>query len=136
MIMSTPALKIFFTLPEKIRFILVGGFNTIFGFVVFTLLCLLADDYSNYLIILVSSNLIAVVVAFLMLKFLVFQTKGNYLKEFMRCYLTYLVMLGINVLLLYLMVDVLAQDIVISQFVITVLIVIFSYLGHKYFSFN
>ncbi|WP_190320110.1 GtrA family protein [Candidatus Enterovibrio escicola] len=134
--MSTPALKIFFTLPEKIRFILVGGFNTIFGFVVFTLLCLLADDYSNYLIILVSSNLIAVVVAFLMLKFLVFQTKGNYLKEFMRCYLTYLVMLGINVLLLYLMVDVLAQDIVISQFVITVLIVIFSYLGHKYFSFN
>ncbi|WP_158523522.1 GtrA family protein [Candidatus Enterovibrio escicola] len=134
--MPTPALKIFFTLPEKIRFILVGGFNTIFGFVVFTLLCLLADDYSNYLIILVSSNLIAVVVAFLMLKFLVFQTKGNYLKEFMRCYLTYLVMLGINVLLLYLMVDVLAQDIVISQFVITVLIVIFSYLGHKCFSFN
>ena len=130
------ALKIFFSLPEKIRFILVGCFNTFFGFAVFALLYLLADAYIHYLIILVLSNFISVAVAFLMLKFFVFQTQGNYLNEFMRCYVTYLIMLILNALLLYLMVDTLAQGVVLSQFIITALIVVLSYLGHKYFSFQ
>lgn len=129
-------LKIFFQFPEKIRFILVGGFNTVFGFAMFTLLHILLSSILHYLITLIISNFIATLVAFLMLKFFVFQTQGNYLKEFIRCYITYLTILILNALLLYVSVDYLNYPIVLTQFCITIVLVIISYLGHKYFSFT
>lgn len=129
-------LSIFFRLPEKVRFILVGGFNTVFGLSFFTLLYFFLYKNTHYLIILTISNLVSIVVAFLMLKFFVFKTKHNYFRELLRCFITYLVIFFLNSGLLYLLVDLLSQNIIASQFFIAVIMVLFSYFGHKYFSFK
>jgi putative flippase GtrA len=129
-------LKIFFQLPEKVRFVLIGGFNTAFGFGLFSLLYLLLYKNLNYLVILIINNFLAVSVAFFMLKFFVFQTQDNYWKEFIRCHLIYLLILMLNSILLYLLVDVFNQEVIISQFLITITLVVLSYSGHKHFSFG
>lgn len=129
-------LKLFFRIPEKIRFLLIGGANTVIGFFVFSALYMLFQEHIHYLLILILSNFIAVIFAFLMLKFLVFQTKKNYLKEFVRCYITYLGMLILNMILLYLCSDILIMPVIFSQFLITLLLVVISYLSHKHFSFK
>ena len=129
-------LKIFFKLPEKIRFVLVGGFNTVFGFSFFALLYSLLYSNTHYLVILIFSNFVAMTVAFFMLKFFVFRTKHNYLKELLRCFTTYSVIFSLNSALLYLLVDLLNCHVIASQFFITIIIVILSYMGHKHFSFK
>ena len=128
--------KIFFKLPEKLRFILIGGFNTVFGFSLFTLLYFLLGTKIHYLIILIFNHLIAVSISYLMLKFFVFCTKGNYLREFINCHITYLLIITLNMFFLYAMVDVFKQNILFSQLFITFFLVIFSYYGNKYFSFT
>jgi putative flippase GtrA len=129
-------IKIFFKLPEKVRFIIIGGFNTIFGFSLFAILYFLLGTKIHYLIILVFNHLIAVSISYLMLKFFVFCTKGNYLREFINCHITYLLIITLNMFFLYAMVDVFKQNILFSQLFITFFLVIFSYYGNKYFSFT
>lgn len=129
-------LSIFFKLPEKVRFVLVGGFNTIFGFSFFALLYSFLYKDTHYLIILILSNFVSIMVAFFMLKFFVFKTKCNYLGELFRCFITYLTIFFLNSGLLYLLVDLFNQHVIISQFFITIAIVILSYMGHKHFSFK
>lgn len=128
--------ELFFSLPQKIRFFFAGGLNTAFGFAFFAFLYLLLEAHVHYLIVLILSNFVAVVFAFLSLKFLVFLTKGNYLKEFVRCYLSYLTILAANAVLLFICVDVLALSVIGSQLFVTVVLVALSYVLHKYFSFK
>ena len=128
--------KIFFKLPEKVRFILVGGFNTIFGFSFFACLYSFLHEKLHYLIILIFSNFVSIIVAFFMLKFFVFKTKHNYLKELLRCFITYLAIFFLNSVLLYLLVNLFNQHVLISQLFITLTIVSLSYTGHKHFSFK
>jgi putative flippase GtrA len=129
-------LEYFFTLSEKIRFLFAGGVNTLFGFGTFAILYLLLGEFFHYLVILIISNFIAVVFSFLTLKFLVFQTKRNFLQEFIKCYTTYLVILFLNSVLLYFAVDIAKQPIILSQLFITISLVIISYIAHKYFTFK
>ena len=74
-------------LPQFLRYILVGGFNTLFGYLLFALLNWLFSDLSHYgyLYAAVVGNVIAITVAFLGYKWLVFRTRGNYLIEWIRC---------------------------------------------------
>ncbi len=70
------------------RYILVGGFNTIFGYGLFAVLNWLFTDrlgpYS-YLYASFLGSLISITVAFLGYKWFVFHTRGNYLVEWLRC---------------------------------------------------
>jgi putative flippase GtrA len=81
---------------EVIRFLMVGGFNTVFslalssGFILF---------YSHLLphsgkpliadLAFASSTPVGITVAFLCYKHFVFRTQGNYLKEWLRCFAVY-----------------------------------------------
>ena len=72
---------------QLFRYILVGGWNTLFGYTCFFLinrwLSHLLPAYS-YIAASLASNLIAITVAFLGYKWFVFQTKGSYLREWLR----------------------------------------------------
>jgi putative flippase GtrA len=123
-------------LPEKLRFLLIGGANTAFGLFAFAALYFLLPESVHYLIILVLANFVSVLFAYFMLKIFVFQTKGSYLKEFVRCYSVYLSILGLNAVLLFICVSLLHFPVLLSQIGVTVLLVIYSYIGHKKFSFR
>ncbi len=73
---------------QFIRYLLVGGFNTIFGYGLFALLNWLFTDrlgpYSYMYACLLASP-ISITVAFLGYKWFVFRTNGNYVVEWFRC---------------------------------------------------
>lgn len=121
---------------EKVRYLLVGGWNTAFGYLVFVVLYRLLGAAVNYIALLTFSYIISITNAYLCYKFLVFRTKGNYFKEYFRFYLVYGAAYLLNLALLPVFVELLRMNPVISQGVIVVLTVVISYIAHKNFSFN
>ena len=70
-----------------VRYLAVGACNTIFGygcFAVFTFLLTPLLSY-GYVAASILANLVSITFAFFGYKWFVFKTKGNYLKEWIRC---------------------------------------------------
>lgn len=121
---------------EKVRYLLVGGYNTAFGYLLFALLLMLFENRVHYLIVLVISHVISVTNAYLSYKFLVFKTEGKWLYEFLKFNTVYLGVFLINLVALPAMVELLSIRPVIGQSWFVVVTVIVSYFGHKHFSFK
>jgi putative flippase GtrA len=135
---------------EVIRFLMVGGFNTIFslalynGFVFFfehllphRPLPLIADIAS------ICSKPVAITVAFLGYKHFVFRTKGDYLKEWLRCFAVYGVSTPAELLILPIATSLFLHISFASHYapniaglVNSVIIAFYSYFAHKKFSFK
>lgn len=73
------------------RYLLVGVWNTLFGYTTFAALtALLAPKVpQSYMLAAVLSSVLNITVAFLGYKWFVFRTKGNYLREWGRCLAVY-----------------------------------------------
>jgi len=121
---------------EKINYLLVGGWNTVFGYFIFVLLYYLLVHRLHYMLIFIISNIISISNAYVGYKTFVFKTKGNYLREYIRFYMVYSTALIINLGLLPLAVEFIHLSPLSAQGIIMVVNVIFSYFGHKYFSFG
>jgi putative flippase GtrA len=78
-------------LPQFVRYLMVGGFNTLFSYGAFALLTWLFRGMGKYSYMLAAlvANVLAITVAYLGYKWFVFQTKGNYLVEWLRCFGVY-----------------------------------------------
>jgi len=133
------------SLGQLARYLLVGGFNTVFGYGLFALLNWSLTGLGNYsyMYAAVLSNLIAITVAFLGYKWFVFRTRGNYLLEWARCVGVYgssmLIGLAGLAILVPILRRVLHRPELASYFaaaMMTVVTVIFSFLGHKNISFR
>ena len=131
--------------PQFIRYLLVGGFNTAFGYSLFALLnwSFAGLGSYSYMYAAVLSNLIAITVAFLGYKWFVFKTRGNYLREWVRCLGVYGSSVAIGLVGLPILVTILrshlqrpAQAPYLAAAILTVITVIFSFLGHKNISFQ
>jgi len=129
-------LKIWFRIDQKIRFLLVGGYNTIFSFLLFCLLEFLFRDYFHYLVILFLSHIISVLNSFLNFRFFVFRSKGHIFSEYIRINIVYLGYYISNALLLYLLQDLFHIHILVSQFICTCILMVATYFAHKHFSFK
>jgi putative flippase GtrA len=78
--------------PDQfLRYLLVGVWNTVFGYAIFAGLTAALDPYiaQSYLPALVIGSFVSITSAFLCYKWFVFRTKGNYLREWMRCLAVY-----------------------------------------------
>lgn len=121
---------------EQARFLLVGAFNTAFGYLVFVLLYLLAGDRLHYLLVAVLAHFLAVAEAFLFHRRLVFRSSGPWLMEFFRYNLSVLGVMLAGLLGLYLLVSGLQLHPLPAQAIVTGLSVIVSYFAHRHFSFR
>ncbi len=81
---------------QVIRYLCIGIFNTFFGYlsfvVVLTLLNAVLPDRLLYLTVILASILttpLNITVSYLGYKFFVFRTKGNYLREWLKCFAVY-----------------------------------------------
>ncbi|KKR38755.1 MAG: GtrA family protein [Parcubacteria group bacterium GW2011_GWF2_40_10] len=128
--------KILINHKEKIAYLLVGVWNTIFGYGSFVLLYYLFSLYVHYLFLLVISNILSITNAYVGYKFFVFKTKGDYLKEYIRFYLVYGVAFILNLVLLPVIVEFFKISPVIAQIFVIGLVIITSYFGHKHYSFG
>ena len=123
-------------LNDKIKFVLVGGYNSLFGYLTFCFLQILLMSKMHYLLILTIGHFISVLNSFLSFKFLVFHSKGNFLQEYLRVNLVYIGYLIANALLLFILKDIIGINIFISQLFCVITLAILVYFGHKYFSFK
>ncbi len=134
--MTNKILELFFLIPEKIRYILVGGFNTLISFVSFYCLYIFLQNKFHYSFILILNFFISVFISFSLLRFFVFKSKGNFLKEYIRCNISYAILLFLNLVLLTVMIDYFKIKVILSQFVLTIFIAIVGFVIHKNFSFK
>jgi putative flippase GtrA len=118
---------------ETIRFIVVGGLNTIVGYGCY-LGCLALGI--NYLISLCSSHVVGVTHSFFWNKYWTFKSKGDTKKELLKFILVYLVTFGLNLGVLFIMVEKIHFDKRIAQIGALIIVTLISFLGHKLWSFK
>jgi len=121
---------------ERILYLVVGGWNTLFGYLEWALLEYLLHDYLHYLVILVISWPLAVLNAYVCYRHFVFRSKGSVWRELPRFSLVYFVTLCLGLLALPALLRTLPFNIYVIQAGYTVVVVVLSYLSHKYFSFG
>jgi len=125
---------------EKLRFLVVGVWNTVFSLaVLWALERFIPHDAASVLqkqAILAANWLIAVTQNFFTFKLLVFRTRGNWAREYGRMYVTY----AGTFLVQSVMVQAISAYFSLSLFwanVPTIIVVtVLSYLGHKHFTFR
>jgi putative flippase GtrA len=139
---------------DKLRYLIVGLWNTVFGYGLFVLLLavlggpvkalgvsmgsgagtLLTHNY--YLALSVVAWVLAVPQSTIAMKYLVFRSHGSLAHEVGRAYLVYLPAQLIGMGLLKLTVAVLGMSPQLGQAATILVTTIFSYFGHKYFTFG
>jgi len=121
---------------EQILYLVVGGWNTLFGYLVWALLQYLLHDYIYYLFILVIAWFPAVLNAYICYRHFVFRSKGRVWRELPRFALVYVGTLCASLIGLPILLRLLPFNIYVTQALFTAAMVIVSYLSHKYFSFK
>lgn len=120
---------------EHVKFVIIGIYNTLFGYLAFAGLHL-GLPRVNYMLILIVSRELSVVSAFVAYRLLVFKVKGGLLGDFGRFWLVYSGALVLNLLALPFFVEVVGLNILVAQAVTITLTVICSWIGHSHFSFR
>ena len=121
---------------EQLLYLIVGGWNTLFGYLVWATLQYLLGGYLNYLVIVVISWPIAVLNAYLGYRYIVFRSRGPIVRELPRFSMVYVATLVANLVLLPVALAVLPFNIYVIQALFTAGVVVGSYLAHKYYSFG
>ena len=120
---------------DKLRFLLVGVWNTLFSVLAFNVALLVAGS-THYLIVFWGVWVVAVVQSTASMKYFAFRSKGGLWRQIGRAYFIYLPAQGLSSVLMWLGVDVLHFSPQISQLGTIVMTTVFSYFGHKYFTFR
>lgn len=123
-------------MSERARFLVVGGWNTLVGYLVFLACHAWIGSEIGPLMTLVLSYLIAVPHSFATQRWLVFKAQGAIGRQFMRFLLANSSIFFTNMVLLPLTVHLVESDPRVVQGVLVVLLTVASYLAHKYFSFT
>lgn len=142
--------NIWFKQNEKLRFLLVGGFNTAVSFLLYYLFLFLTEGREQISLLLM--NLININISIATMRYYVFQSRGNFWKEYTKAFSSYIVLYFINMGLLALFVRVVhvAQslpegsillqvpnlDKAIAQICCVIIITCITFFVHKYFSFK
>ena len=123
---------------ERVRFLIVGGVNTVIGYGLFALLQLTVGDVIGYLGSLYISTAIAVLIAFVLHRRFTFRVSGSgsVLRDFLRFASVYAVSLAINTAILPVLVELAHLDPLVAQAITIVVTTLISYFGHKLFSFR
>lgn len=131
---------------QFLRYVLVGGWNTVFGYTCFFLInrwLSTAMTAYSYIAASLLSNLVAITVAFLGYKWFVFRTKGSYLREWLRTLTVYSGSVLVSTVALAPLVGLIrhatryqAEAPYIAAAFVAVFTVVSSFFGHKHYSFR
>jgi len=131
-----PSVKLYFRRREQLLYLVVGGWNTLFGYGFWALLQYALGGYLPYLVVLVLAWPVAVLNAYLGYRHIVFRSHAPVRSELPRFLVVYLATFGAILGLLPVCLRVLPFNIYWVQAFLTGAIVVCSYLSLKYFSFQ
>ena len=123
------------TSRRMLRFLVVGGWNTLVGYLVFVAIALVAGDRLHHQVILALSFAISVVHAYALQRWLVFRSKGPVAVEFPRFVVVNLGALGLNAVILEVLVR-LSVQLMLAQLIATLAATLLSFVAHQLWSFR
>ena len=134
---------------QSVRFLVAGGFNTLFGvadsLLLLKLLLMVAPAQPKLMgtVAVAASSVVNIAFSFLTYKWFVFRTKGNYLREYLRSLTVYLPSLAINTLLIAPLAVVFKRwtgydrgSVYMAMTTILSFTIVLSFFGHKHISFK
>lgn len=122
---------------RPIRFALVGTLNTALGLTLFpSLLWIFPYLHENYMLGLIVSQIMCVIFAFGMYKFMVFKTYSNIFKEFLYFSSFYYSIFGINLFALPVLVRIVGLSPIPAQFGFSIFVMVGSYFWHGHITFR
>ncbi|MBN1545865.1 MAG: GtrA family protein [Syntrophaceae bacterium] len=121
---------------QEFRFLIAGGVNTVFGYALFAGMVYLLSEHIHYMIIALFCNVLSITFAFLTQRTYVFKAKGHVIGEYFRFYSVYAVSSFLSLLALPLLVEFFGMNIYVAPIVIMAAAAVFSFFGHKHFSFR
>ena len=119
-----------------IRYLIAGGYNTVFGFAVFTGLFFLLESDLHYLGIAILTQIISITNSYIVYRVFVFKSRGRIIYEYFRIYIVYGISFILGIALLTLLVELAGLHPVLAQLFVIIITVIVSYIGNRRFTFN
>ncbi|MRN54372.1 GtrA family protein [Paenibacillus monticola] len=123
-----------FLSKQSIKFVVVGVFNTIVGFLAYALYIYFI--HNNYLQALVFSHVIGVANSYLWNNRWTFQQRKYNARSAVKFMSVYAVTFFVNLFLLTILVDTIEMNKLIAQAIALFLTTLVSFFGHKYWSFR
>lgn len=121
---------------QRVLFVLVGGANTAFSTALFALLSWTLGPGVPSAVSLFIAWVVSLLLVFNVYRHLVFRVSGHALRDFLRFVGVNTISFLLNAGALTLLVEGTGLPPIPTQIVITFVVVVFNYLGHKYFSFR
>jgi len=119
-----------------LRFILTGGLNSVFSYSLFAALQVTLGHQAHYLVILFVSNIISILEAYVMQRWLVWRVRGHWWQELARFSGVYLLVLVINAVLLPIFHELAGIPILAAQAVIMLINAFATFTIHRRFTFK
>ena len=122
-------------IPDKIRFLIIGAINAGISYVIFAVaVYLIGEQY--YQVCAALQWILSSFFSFTNQKVFVFCTKGNWIKEYLRCCMTWLVSYLLNALILEVFVKYIDINVYLAQFLAIFTVSVVTYVLFKYFAFR
>jgi putative flippase GtrA len=119
-----------------VLYLVVGSWNTLFAYAVFSVTYYLLHDSVYPSVILAIAYVISSVNGFLCFRYIVFRPASHPLVEYLKYQAIYVPILGINMVVLPLALAYLGLNAYVIQAAFAVFAVVASYIGNKYFTFR
>lgn len=120
----------------RVRYVVVGAWNTLFGVGLYNLLFLVPAARAHYVALAAVVHAASVTNAFVGHRWFTFRSNGPLLGEFVRFNVTYLGALGVTVAGIPLLVRWLRLDPRVAQATLTFLVIALTYAVHRVFTFR
>lgn len=127
--------KFWFNLDDKLRYLIVGSFNAGVCYLIYSLICLIMGA-KVYQIALALAWLLSSIISFSMQRTLVFEGKGVWYKEYLKCCITWFFSYLINAGLLEFTVKYMHLNVYIAQLISNFTAAVFTYILFKTFAFR
>jgi putative flippase GtrA len=122
---------------REVRFLVIGGLNTLLGLGLFAAFHALIGDDVPYPLLLVPTYGVSIPIAFAMQRRFVFDAEGgSVLVDLARYTFVQLTSIGLNAVLLFMMVEFASLPVVLAQAITVAIIVVVTYFSHLLFSFR
>ncbi len=121
---------------KPINYIIVGIWNTLFGYFTAVFIYYLLSPGSHIIAIGALTNVLTISMSFTTYKLFVFKTRGNWVYEYARSYVIYGVAALLSIAGLWILVDLIYMTIWIAQGVVMAGVVALSYFGHNHYTFR
>jgi len=127
--------NIWFNLDDKIRYLIVGSFNAGVCYLIYSLICLIMGD-NVYQIALALAWFLSSAISFTMQRNFVFEGKGVWYKEYLKCCITWFFSYLINAGLLEFTVKICGLNVYLAQLISNFTAAVFTYIVFKKFAFR